>query len=138
MVINYHDREEAISTSDTEASERAGAFVMKNIMEHEGYRASIEYDDESDTFFGTVVGISDLIMFEGASIQELHNSFAESLDDYLAMCKENNKSPEKAFSGTFNVRIPPKTHQQLVLLASSKRQNLNAVVNEALEFYCAQ
>jgi predicted HicB family RNase H-like nuclease len=111
---------------------------MRNIMEYEGYRASVEYDDESDTLFGTVVGIADLIIFEGASIQELHESFKESVDDYLAMCSEVGKDPEKAFSGTFNVRIPPKTHQRLVLLASSRRQTLNSVVAEALESYCAQ
>jgi len=109
---------------------------MRNTMSYKGYFAKIEYQDEDNLFFGTVLGIDDLIVFEGGSSERLKAAFAESIDDYLSMCERNDKVPQKAYSGSFNIRIPVETHQMLERLAASKQTTLNSVVNEALQHYC--
>jgi predicted HicB family RNase H-like nuclease len=109
---------------------------MKNIMEYKDYRAKIEYSSEDDCFFGTVLGINDLLMFEGATAKDLKSGLKDTIDSYLELCAANNKTPEKTFSGSFNIRTSPEIHKQLMLLAASKQANLNSVVNEALETYC--
>ena len=115
-----------------------GIPIMKNLMEHKGYFAKLDYDPEEDLFFGTVVGINDLIMFEGSTNKTLRKAFEESIEEYLSLCLRNNKSPDKTYSGTFNVRVSADMHRQLTLLAASKDANLNSIINEALSHYCQE
>lgn len=63
---------------------------MGNTMEYRGYYAKIEYSDSDNVFFGVVQGISDLIIFEGESVNALKQSFQEAIDDYLEMCKRRS------------------------------------------------
>ena len=56
---------------------------MKNCMEYKGYFGSIEYSDEDRCFYGKVLGIKSLILFEGTNVQELEDSFHQMLDEYL-------------------------------------------------------
>ena len=40
-------------------------------------------------FSGSVINTRDVITFQGESVQELENAFHESVDDYLAWCRED-------------------------------------------------
>ena len=64
-------------------------------IEHKGYRARIEFDRDDNIFTGTVVGIKDCICFHGNSIEELEESFHQSIDDYLEMCKDIGFEPNQ-------------------------------------------
>ncbi|HWK47667.1 MAG TPA: hypothetical protein VNT30_23290 [Stellaceae bacterium] len=53
-------------------------------MEYKGYTAGpIDFDPEEETFSGVVLGLKDVIHFEGASAAELLSSFESGIDDYL-------------------------------------------------------
>jgi predicted HicB family RNase H-like nuclease len=43
-----------------------------------------------------VVGLRDVITFQGKSVAELKKALAVSVEDYLAFCKERGEEPEKA------------------------------------------
>jgi predicted HicB family RNase H-like nuclease len=73
-----------------------------------------------------------MITFQGKSVDALEKAFRESIDDYLSWCKERGKKPEKTFSGTFNLRIPPELHAKLVFQAKSIGLSLNSYVTEKL------
>ena len=73
-----------------------------------------------------------MITFQGTSVEELEQSFKDSIDDYLAFCKERGEKPEKPFSGTFNVRISPDLHAKLVLNAQMMGVSLNNYVEHTL------
>ena len=60
-------------------------------LEYKGYVGSIEYYLEGKYFFGKVLFIDDLVLYEGTSIEELEKSFHEMVDDYLQTCKELKK-----------------------------------------------
>lgn len=49
------------------------------------------YDEQAKLFHGEVVGLKDTITFQGATKQELEQAFKDSVDDYLAWCKEEEK-----------------------------------------------
>jgi predicted HicB family RNase H-like nuclease len=50
----------------------------------------------------------------------------------LADCKASGRKPEKPIKGSFNVRIPPKLHQEAALLAMEEKISLNNFVTEAI------
>jgi predicted HicB family RNase H-like nuclease len=101
-------------------------------MKYKGYIGHVEYDDEAKIFHGEVIGLSDVITFQGNSVDELEQSFRDSVDDYLNWCKERKEKPEKTFSGVFNLRIPPELHAKLVFQAKELGLSLNAYVMEKL------
>jgi predicted HicB family RNase H-like nuclease len=67
-------------------------------MKYKGYEAKIEYDDEDRLFFGRVINIKDIIVFDSLSVDELEHTFHQVIDEYLADCQALNKTPEKPIS----------------------------------------
>lgn len=107
---------------------------MKNYLEYNGYIGTLQFSADDKIFFGKIQGINDLVTFEGSSVKELEKSFKEAVDDYLETCKLLNKSPEKIYKGSFNVRVSQELHQKIALLATKKGLNLNEIVKEALSY----
>jgi predicted HicB family RNase H-like nuclease len=101
-------------------------------MKYKGYLGHITYDDEAKLFHGEVVGLKDVITFQGTTVANLQKAFKDSVEDYLAWCKEQGEKPEKTFSGKLNVRMSPELHAQLALEASQKGISLNDLINERL------
>ena len=56
---------------------------MSSLMEYKGYHAKIEFSAEDHVFIGRILGINDVIAFDGDNVIELENMFHESVDDYL-------------------------------------------------------
>lgn len=67
------------------------------MMKYKGYIGHIEYDDAVKIFHGEVVGLRDIITFQGRGVKELKQFFKDSVDDYLCWCKKRNEKPEKTF-----------------------------------------
>lgn len=108
---------------------------MSNTLEYNGYTATIKYSAEDKVLYGEIEGIQDLVTFESDSIERIEDEFHASLDEYLELCAEIGKNPNKSYSGTFNVRIPPRLHKMLVNRAKSEGRTLNSVVRKAIESY---
>ncbi len=64
-------------------------------MKYKGYEASIEYDEEDRLFFGRVIDIKDIIVFDGLSVDELEQAFHDVIDRYLADCETLGKIPDR-------------------------------------------
>lgn len=108
---------------------------MNNTIEYKGYTGTVEFSEEDALFYGKVMGIRALISYEGTSAVELLDDFHGAVDDYLAMCEEMGKEPERAYKGTFNVRVDPALHRESVLYAAAHQMTLNSVVETALRQY---
>lgn len=106
---------------------------MSSMMEYKGYRATIEYDAEDKIFVGKVFGIADSLNFHGSSVNELEEMFHESIENYLSICAQCGKEPDKEFKGTFNVRIPPELHKKVAIEAAKQGMRLNQYVIKSLE-----
>ena len=103
------------------------------MMEYKGYVGKVEFDDEAGIFHGEVLDTQDIITFQGKTVAELRTAFQESIDDYLAFCKQRGEDPNKPFSGQFVTRIPPELHRQVNLAASISGKSLNTWVVEQLQ-----
>jgi len=103
------------------------------MMEYKGYIGKVEFDDEAGIFHGEVIDTRDVITFQGRSVDELKTAFQESIDDYLAFCKQRGEEPNKPFSGQFVTRVPPELHREVNLAASVSGRSLNAWVVEQLQ-----
>ena len=108
---------------------------MKNLLRYKGFMGTAEMSEEDDVFFGKVIGIRDLISYEGATVKELKKDFKGAVDDYIDLCKRHNKPIQKSMTGNFNVRINPELHQLVSRTAAEKGISLNKVVQEAIQSY---
>lgn len=107
---------------------------MADIIKYKDYQATVHYSSEDEVFFGKIMGISDLVTFEGSSVQELKNAFKDAMEDYLQTCKALNKAPEKMYKGSFNVRVSKELHRTAAFTAANSNLTLNDFVNLALKF----
>ena len=105
---------------------------MNNTIEYKGYIGSVEFSEEDNLFFGKVMGIRSLISYEGENSTDLITDFHNAIEDYLEACKAEGREPEKAYKGSFNIRISPELHGQLVVCATSHQMSLNSFVENAL------
>lgn len=106
---------------------------MKNLMKYKGYIGSVEFSEADKTFFGKVQGIRALISYEGTTGDTLLSDFHDAIDDYLSLCKNTNKEPEKTYKGSFNIRIPPELHKKAFIYATEHQMTLNNFVEKAIE-----
>lgn len=106
---------------------------MSDSMTHKGYIGTVHFSEEDEVFHGKIEAINDLIMFEGTSVKELKKAFHEAVDDYLEICKEMGREPQKPFKGSFNVRIPSALHRKAAAKATILGVSLNQLVQKALE-----
>ena len=109
--------------------------MKSDMMKYKGYRATVVYDSVDNIFVGQVFGIKDSLNFHGCSIEELEKSFHESIDNYIEACEKYGKTPEKEFSGTFNVRTTPYIHERAAIYAVENGYTLNQVVTKAMEMF---
>ena len=52
-------------------------------MQYKHYTASVSFSTEDGVFYGKVLDIKDLILFEGKSDEELMIAFEYAIEDYL-------------------------------------------------------
>ena len=106
-----------------------------NLLKYKNYVGSVEYDLTDKFLYGKILFIDDLIMYEGNTLEELENSFRTMVDDYLETCKELGKEPQKAYSGSFNVRTGPVLHQALAEIATFEHTILNKLIVEIMKSF---
>lgn len=105
---------------------------MNNTMEYKNYVGSVEFSEDDGLFYGKVMGIRALISYEGTNAKELVEDFHGAVDEYLEACEAEGKDPERAYKGSFNVRIEPELHKQAVIYAASRQISLNSLVETAI------
>jgi predicted HicB family RNase H-like nuclease len=71
-------------------------------------------------------------------VDSLESNFRAALDEYLAFCAAEGKTPDQPFKGSFNIRVGPDLHKRAALFAEAHHQKLNAVVSKALEEFLTQ
>jgi len=102
-------------------------------MKYKGYTGVVELDEGSEVLFGYVIGLRDVITFEGQSVAEVTQAFHDSVDFYLKFCAERGESPEKPYSGQFVLRVGAQLHRELAHAAEARKTSLNALIEGTLE-----
>jgi predicted HicB family RNase H-like nuclease len=107
-------------------------------MNHKGYTATVEYEPDDRVFHGRVNDISDVVTFEGTSVDELEAAFRNAVDEYVAFCEERGRVPQRPYSGRFLVRVPPALHRRVSEAATRAGESMNAWVQGAIEHRLAE
>lgn len=106
---------------------------MKDILMYKDFIGSVHFSADDKVFHGKIEGITDLVTFEGKSVDELEKAFHEAVNDYVTLCKEAGKEPLKSCRGSFNVRIPSELHIKAMKQAVKLGIPLNQLVQKAIE-----
>ena len=106
---------------------------MSNTMEYKGYIGSVEFSEEDALFFGKVMGVRAVISYEGKTAHDLIADFHGAVDEYLELCAAEGIEPEKAYKGSFNIRISPELHKQAVITATAHQMSLNSFVERSIQ-----
>lgn len=104
-------------------------------LHYKGYIGSVDFSEVDNCLFGKVMGLPSNIAltYEGSTVGELKEDFMASVDEYLDDCKERGVTPQKTYSGSFNIRIPQELHGKIAALAAAKGETINAFVRQSLE-----
>ncbi len=102
-------------------------------MEYKGYRGAVSYSAEDRILHGRILGIDDVVNFEGADVEELEKAFHEAVDDYLALCEKLGRAPDREYSGRIPLRIDAALHRRVAVAADSEAKSVNSWIADALE-----
>jgi len=69
---------------------------MDNSFEHKGFVGRFHREEGDAAYHGRVVGLRDVVHFQGESPDELQQSFRDSVDDYLLWLETEGVEPKQA------------------------------------------
>ena len=104
-----------------------------NEMEYKGYNAVVTFDEEVGILHGEVIDTRDVITFQGKSVDELKQAFGDSVEEYLTICAETGRTPDKPFSGRIALRIEPEAHRAVTGAARARGESINSWIVNAIE-----
>ena len=94
-------------------------------MEYKGFNAKVEYSADDEVFWGRLLGVDDIVTFEGKSVRELKRSMKDSVEFYLDICSRAGQEPRKKFSGKLLLRLTPELHAEIEKAAAASGQSIN-------------
>ena len=100
------------------------------MLNYRGYIAKTDFDEHANVFSGVVINSRSLISFEGGDTESVKQSFHDVVDSHLQACKKRGISPEKPYSGKFNVRISPLLHEKLAIKAAEENLSQNKYIEK--------
>ncbi len=105
-----------------------------NVLSYKDYRGTVEYSDDDNCFFGKVMGIKSLILYEGDTVEELRKDFEESIDVYLEECEKDGVEPEQPIYGNHDYVLNIPNAETLVAMEDIKyERNLSKAYTDVDE-----
>jgi len=101
------------------------------VLSYNGYQGSVEYDDGE--LFIKLLHINDSVSTTCKSADEVEAEFHGLVDDYLETCAELGQEPDKPFKGSFNIRMSPELHREIVMKATAQGVSLNSWAVDAMQ-----
>lgn len=64
------------------------------VMTYKNYYGGIDFSIEDKCYHGKLLGVKDLISYEGNNIDKLKEEFKKAVDDYIEICEKIKKRLE--------------------------------------------
>jgi predicted HicB family RNase H-like nuclease len=106
---------------------------MSDLLKYKNYEGTVEYSTEEHRLFGKVLHVDSLILYDGESVPEIEEAFRAAVDGYLTYCAKAGRSPNKPYSGSFNIRIGQELHKASAAAAGRAGIKLNEFVRRAIQ-----
>jgi predicted HicB family RNase H-like nuclease len=107
--------------------------VTMNTMNHLGYIATLEIDEETGVISGIVANVRATLHFQGNTVAEVRAAFVDTIEDYREWCASEGREPEKPYSGTLSLRLPPELHRKVAAAAAMAGKSVNGFIAETLQ-----
>jgi predicted HicB family RNase H-like nuclease len=101
------------------------------MLEYKGYVGVVEPED--GVFAGRVIGLRDVVTFEGETFADIEQAFHDSIDDYLAFCAQRAEAPDRPYSGKIPLRVSPEMHRRAAIRAAAEGVSLNQWIARRIE-----
>jgi len=75
---------------------------MKNEIKHKNYTGSLEWSKEDKCYWGKILNIEDLCLYEGLTIKDCERDFTYAVDDYIDACLNERSSLKGLFTKILN------------------------------------
>ena len=72
---------------------------MSQTLQYRGYDGSVLYSAEDRMLHRCVLGVRDMISYGGTSVKNIGKNFKAAVDEYLAFCEAEGKTPDVPFKG---------------------------------------
>jgi predicted HicB family RNase H-like nuclease len=102
------------------------------MMRYKGYMGCSKVNEKEGLIFGEVVGLRDVITYQGRTVREARRAFRESIDLYLQTCSDEGIDPDRRFSGKLLIRTTPIVHRALAAHAKSHGVSINTFAEKIL------
>lgn len=109
--------------------------MSDNVLSYKGYQGSIETSIEDGILYGSILHIIDKITYEAETIPELKKEFEQAVEFYLEYCAKKGITPDKPFSGTFNIRVGMELHKRATFYSKQFGISLNDLVKSSISEY---
>ncbi len=102
-------------------------------LEYKGFKAKVEFSADDDVFFGRLIGIRDIVTFEGQTVDQLKESFKEAVDFHIEVCEKTGEKLKKPYSGKVFLRLPSELHARIAETAEASGKSINEWGKDVLE-----
>ena len=106
---------------------------MSELMEYKGFKARVEYSADDEVFFGRLIGIDDVVTFEGKTVRELKKAMKDAVEFHIELCERTGQAAKKSYSGKVLLRLPADLHQRIAEAAVKSGKSLNEWGRDVLE-----
>jgi predicted HicB family RNase H-like nuclease len=62
---------------------------MEKLLTYGNFQGTIEYSKQDKLYHGKIKNIHGTVLYEASSLDELQNSFEESVKEYIDLCKKS-------------------------------------------------
>ena len=109
--------------------------AMQNVMKYRGYRARIDFDATDNLLVGRLLGMTEAIVFHGASVEELRADFGDTLAARYGSAMPTPMAAKIASAckaGKLLLRLPPEIHAAVMIAAAAEGRSLNQWLTDAI------
>lgn len=90
-MVNSYLKDEALLSQVTNSGH--AERITTQTIKYKNYSGAMEVDVETDSIYGRVLYIQDVVTFKADTVRQAKIEFAKSVEDYLEFCQELNKEP---------------------------------------------
>ncbi len=104
---------------------------MNTTANYRGYDGSIIYDAEDHLYHGKILGIRDMVIYHGYTVEEAKSIFRESVDGYLDHFEKAGKKPPVPFA-SLPLNLPRELQLKAALFAHEHQVDIESVLPDFL------
>lgn len=93
---------------------------MTTMLEYKGYLSSTEIGDDDELLHGWLEFIRGMVICAGDDAKGLKAAFQEVVEDYLALCEAEDRTPDVPLKGSFYVHPGRDLHHRAMLCAKRR------------------